>query len=101
MQAIDISELTPKGQELLSRIQSGEVLFITAEDKPVAKITPLGKKTKLSKRQKKKQAYRIAKIIQLYRKTEGMSELEKEAAYQIAKIIQLGEKAQPAPGRVE
>lgn len=35
---IDISELTPQAQELLSHIQSNEELIITADNQPIAKI---------------------------------------------------------------
>lgn len=35
---LDISELTPQTQELLSNIQPGEELLITAENQTVAKI---------------------------------------------------------------
>ena len=38
MQTIDIYELTPQAQELLSKIESGEEIVITADNKPVAKI---------------------------------------------------------------
>lgn len=35
---IDISELTPQAQELLSQIHSNEELIITANNQPIAKI---------------------------------------------------------------
>jgi antitoxin (DNA-binding transcriptional repressor) of toxin-antitoxin stability system len=38
MQSIDISELTPQAQELLSKIESGEEIIIIADNLPVAKI---------------------------------------------------------------
>lgn len=38
MHNIDISELTPQMQQLLSNIQSGEELLITSENQPIAKI---------------------------------------------------------------
>ena len=38
MQTIDIYELTPQAQELLSKIESGEEIVITADNQPVAKI---------------------------------------------------------------
>ena len=38
MQTIDIYELTPQAQELLSKIESGEEIIITSDSKPVAKI---------------------------------------------------------------
>jgi antitoxin (DNA-binding transcriptional repressor) of toxin-antitoxin stability system len=41
MQTIDISELTPKAQELLSKIESGEEIVITADNKPIANIIPV------------------------------------------------------------
>ena len=38
MQTIDISELTPQAQKLLSKIESGEEIVITVANQPVAKI---------------------------------------------------------------
>lgn len=38
MLSIDISELTPQAQELLSKIESGEEIIIIADNLPVAKI---------------------------------------------------------------
>jgi len=38
MQSIDISELSPQAQELLSKIESGEEIVIIADNRPVAKI---------------------------------------------------------------
>ena len=41
MHVIDISELAPQAQELLSKIMSGEELIIVADSRPVAKIVPV------------------------------------------------------------
>lgn len=41
MQTIDISELTPQAQELLSMIESGEEIVITADNQLIAKIVPV------------------------------------------------------------
>ena len=38
---IDIAELTPQAQELLSQIQSGAELIITADNQPIAKIVSI------------------------------------------------------------
>lgn len=38
---IDISELTPQAQELLSQLHSGSELVITADNQPIAKIVPV------------------------------------------------------------
>ena len=38
MQVIDISELPPQIRELLSKIHSGEELFIVDKEQPVAKL---------------------------------------------------------------
>ncbi len=38
MQVIDISELTPAAQKLLSIIKAGEEIIITIDNRPVAKI---------------------------------------------------------------
>jgi antitoxin (DNA-binding transcriptional repressor) of toxin-antitoxin stability system len=38
MQTIDISELMPQAQELLSKIASGEEIVITAGNRAIAKI---------------------------------------------------------------
>lgn len=38
MQIIDLSELTPQTQELLSWIKSGEEIIITFDNEPLAKL---------------------------------------------------------------
>lgn len=41
MQVIDISELTPQAQELLSKMKAGEELTIVADNQPIAKVIPI------------------------------------------------------------
>lgn len=45
MQTIDISELAPQTHQLLSWIKSGEEIFITCENQPVAKLVLINGQT--------------------------------------------------------